>query len=69
MDEARPRQREYTEGKGAARRFENIVKAVMTIPSTERQKQAPAWRKNKKEVQKSTVLAHDESSNGRYNPA
>ncbi len=47
MDDIRPRPREYeyTEGKDAARRFEGLVKTVMTAPPAQVQKREKAGRK------------------------
>ena len=50
MDEThpRPREYEYTEGKDAARRFEGVVKAVLTAPPVEIRKREKAVRKKNK---------------------
>lgn len=55
MDETRPRPRKYecAEGKEAARRFEGLVKTVMTTPSAKRQK--PLRTERKKERQTAAV--------------
>lgn len=54
MDEAKPHpdQKDYYEGSEAARRFEDAVRKVMTVPREEYQKWHIAWEKARKKQRK-----------------
>jgi hypothetical protein len=52
MDDPKPQAKEFHEGPEAARRFDALVRKVITVPHSEIQKRHEEWSKMKKRQRK-----------------